>query len=523
MEGDLGWPLRRSARLFPKKIAVRDGDVALTYADLARRVGALGGGLDRLGVDRGKRLGYLGVNSLPHLECAVGVPAHARVLVDLNFRLSLEELATIIEDAEVTALVVDRDNLKVGRKLRDRCACLRELVLAAPVSESDTVAYEELVSGAPVEGGPPKSDQPALISYTGGTTGRPKGVVLSHGNLLANARHNLIVTKHAESDTMIHPCPMFHAAGLANVFASLWVGAENVIIPRFDPALMVEAIEGHGVTLAILVPTMIGMLLDYLEEFGGDLSSLRNLQYAASPISPELQRRAVETLPCELAQFYGMTEAAPTVTHLSPQQHSRGIAGEEPYRSRLASVGVPVPGVEAEVHRPDGREAAVGEVGEVWVRGPNVMLGYWNRPEETAQVLVDGWLRSGDAAFVDEDGFLHLVDRIKDMIVSGGENVYSVEVERVLHTHLAVREAAVFGIPDARWGETVHAIVVVDPEQASVDEATIIEHCRDRLAGFKIPRSVELRSTRLPTSGAGKVLKAELRQEFWPDGVRRIG
>jgi len=519
--GVLSWPLERGTRLHREKVAAIDGDRSVTYAELHRRVGALGAGLGRLGVGRGERIGYLGVNSLPHLECVLGVPSHGRVLTDLNFRLSAAELAFMVEDAEVGALVVDRANLEVGRELRGLCSGLGTLVLADEGEEADCVPYAELVAGEPVPWAAVDPDELAAISYTGGTTGRPKGVMLSHANLLANAGHNLLATGHVPSDVMIHPCPMFHSAGVANLFACLWVGASNVIVPRFDAADVVARIERHGVTLAILVPTMLARFLDHLEQEGGGVSTLRNLQYAASPISPDLQRRAVERLGCEIAQFYGMTEAAPTVTHLSPEDHARGVAGVEPHRTRLASVGVPVPGVQTEVRDADGREAGAGEVGEIWLRGPNVMLGYWNRPEETHDALVDGWYRSGDLGYADADGYLYLVDRIKDMIVTGGENVYSVEVERALQAHGAVREAAVFGIPDPRWGEAVHAVVVVADGEA-LDEAELVAVCRAELAGFKVPRSFELRGEALPASGAGKVLKAKLREPYWADRERSI-
>jgi long-chain acyl-CoA synthetase len=264
------------------------------------------------------------------------------------------------------------------------------------------------------------------------------------------------------------------------------------------------------------------MLLDHPASKRADLSSLQHVQYAASPISPALQRRVLERLDCEVAQFYGMTEAAPTVTHCTPEDHRRGFAGEEPHRTRLASMGAPVVGVQVEVRDAEDRVVGPGEVGEVWLRGPNVMLGYWNRPDATAEALVDGWYRSGDAARVDEDGYLYMVDRLKDMIVSGGENVYSIEVEAALAEHPAVAEVAVFGIPDARWGEAVHAVVVLEPGGGAEPES-LLAHCRTRIAGFKVPRSIEIRTEPLPKSGAGKLLKNQLRDPHWAGHDRRVG
>jgi long-chain acyl-CoA synthetase len=266
---------------------------------------------------------------------------------------------------------------------------------------------------------------------------------------------------------------------------------------------------------------MLAMLLDELDEC--ELPSLKHIQYAASPISAALQKRALDRFACEVVQFYGMTEAAPTVSSLSAAAHRLGRSGEEPHASRLASIGVPVVGVEVEVRGPDHRPLPAGEVGELWVRGPNVMLGYWNRPEATASALIDGWYATGDAARTDDDGYVYLVDRLKDMIVSGGENVYSIEVEAALLRHEAVIEAAVFGVPDARWGEAVHAVVCVSTgDEVTADE--LIAHCRGPIAGYKVPRTIDVRSGgALPRSGAGKVLKHLLREPFWAGHERRVG
>jgi long-chain acyl-CoA synthetase len=365
--------------------------------------------------------------------------------------------------------------------------------------------YEALVAGPPVAAPGVAEDALAAISYTGGTTGTPKGVMLSHRNLLANALHNLVATGHTTADRWLHVCPMFHVAGTSNVFACTWVGATQVILPRFDAAAVLAAIERERITHSVFVPTMLAMLLEAAGD--ADVSSLRHLQYAASPIAPELQRRVLEWLPeCDVVQFYGMTEAAPTVTQLTAADHR-----ERP--DRLPSMGAPVAGVQVEVRD------AVGGVGELWVRGPNIMLGYWNRPEATAEALVDGWYRTGDLVRAEEDGYLYMVDRAKDMIITGAENVYSVEVEAVLSAHAAVSEAAVFGIPDERWGEAVHAVVVASGD-VTADE--LIAHCRSRIAGFKVPRAIDIRRDPLPKSGAGKLLKSTLREPFWEGRERQV-
>ena len=511
---DLSWPLERAALVHGERTAVVEGERSLTYAQLAKRVGAVGAALDDLDLGEGARVGYLGVNSLAHLECWLAVPAFGRVLVDLNFRLAAEELAFMVDDAGIEVLVADSAQLGVARGLRQRCPGLRQLILDAPAADDDCLAYEDLAAGSPAPAPGVERDALGTISYTGGTTGVPKGVMLSHGNLLANAQHNLVATGHRPEDRFLHVPPMFHVAGTSNVFACTWVGTRQVLLPRFDPALVLAAIERERITHMALVPTMLAMLLDAPGFDDTDLSSLRNVQYAASPISPELQRRVLERLPCEVAQFYGMTEAAPTVTHLTPEDH-RDAPG------RLASMGAPVPGVQVEVRGAAGDRLPAGEAGELWIRGPNVMLGYWNRPDATAEALVGGWYRSGDIVRSDGDGYLTMVDRAKDMIISGGENVYSIEVESVLAEHRDVLEAAVFGIPDARWGEAVHAVVTARPG-AGLGVEELIEHARRRIAGFKVPRSIDVRGEPLPKSGAGKVLKGELRKPYWTGRERRV-
>jgi long-chain acyl-CoA synthetase len=521
--GDLSWPLERAARLQGEQTALIDGGRRITYAELLARVGGLGSALDQLGVQAGARVGVLAPNSLAHAEWWLGVPAFGRVLVDLNHRLTLKELAFLIDDSGLELLLVDGERIELGNALRERCGSLRALIYDGPRACPDGwLAHEELIARPPALPPGVGEHELATISYTGGTTGRPKGVMLSHGNLLANARHNLVATGHRQEDRFLHIPPMFHVAGTSNLFAATWVGSTQVILPRFDAEAVAETIERERITHLVLVPTMLDMLLRVLDERPTDLSSLRNIQYAASPISPELQGRALARFQCELAQFYGMTETAPTVTHCTPEDHRRGAAGEEPYRTRLRSMGAPVPGVQVQIRDADGAEVPSGEIGEVWVRGPNVMLGYWQRPEATAAALVEGWYRSGDAAYADGDGYLYMVDRLKDMIITGGENVYSVEVEAALAEHPAVLEAAVFGVPDPRWGEAVQAVVVA-ADGARPTVAELIAHCRERLAGFKVPREIELRDAPLPKSGPGKVLKRELREPYWAGRERRVG
>jgi long-chain acyl-CoA synthetase len=346
--------------------------------------------------------------------------------------------------------------------------------------------------------------------------------MLTHRNLVANAKHAIIALGYADGDTYLHAAPMFHLADGASTFAVTWAGGRHVIVPAFEPELWMKTVAAEGITRALLVPTMINMVVNHPAVGDHDLSSLEALMYGASPMPEELLVRAMQVLPCDWCQAYGMTEAAPIVTFLTPEDHRRGVAGEEPYAARLRSAGRPVIGVEAEVRDADGAPTETGEPGEVWVRGPNIMKGYWNREEETATALDgDGWYHSGDAAFADAGGYLFIVDRLKDMIVSGGENVYCTEVENAIYQHPAVLECAVFGIPDEQWGERVHAAIVLKPD-TTADEPAIVEHCRPLIAGYKVPRSIDFHEEALPKSGAGKLLKRELREPYWEGQGRRV-
>ena len=520
-QGTLAWPLRRALATHADHEAVVDGPVRMTYRQWARRVHGLSGGLRALGLTAGDVVASISQNSYRHLECWVGIPLAAMVLNDLNFRLAVPELEFIVNDCGAKALVTDGTYLDVARQLRDRCPSVQHLVFAADGPAPDgLVHWDDLCAAEPLAEDHPdlaaiNDSTLASISYTGGTTGLPKGVMQSHGNLLANAKHILLATPQRPDDRFIHAAPMFHAADAANNFSVTFVGGTHVIIPAFDAELFGRMVEQEKVTIALIVPTMINMLVNHPSTPQRDLSSWRLLSYGGSPMPVELLRKALEMLPCEFVQLYGMTEAAPLVTSTQPADNRRGATGEEPYARRLASCGQAVVGVEVEVRGPDGMRCAAGEPGEVHVRGPNIMLGYWNCPEETAKALLaDGWYRSGDVAYADEDGYLYIVDRAKDMIISGGENIYTTEVENAVFRHPAVLEVAVFGIPDDMWGEKVHAEVVAKPG-TSVTADEIIATCRELIAGYKVPRSVVVRADALPKSGAGKILKRDLRDPYW--------
>ena len=527
-QGTLSWPMARAVATRPNAEAIVDGETRLTYAQWSRRVRGLAAGLRSLGLRSGDVIASIGQNTFRHLECWVGVPPAGMVLNDLNYRLAVAELEFIVKDCAARAIVADDAYLDVALQLKQRCPSLEYLVYSGMKSApGGWVHWDDLCAATPLDEDHAElraiaPDTLAAISYTGGTTGRPKGVMQSHGNLLANAKHMLLANPLGPTDRLIHAAPMFHAADAATTFALTFVGGAHVCIPGYEPELFGKVMEAEKVTVALIVPTMINMLLNHPATSARDFSAWRLLMYGASPMPVELLVRACNELPCDFVQLYGMTEASPLVTSMQRTDNRDGARGIEPAASRLASCGQPVVGVEVEVRRHDGLVCKPREVGEVYVRGPNIMLGYWKRPEETASALVeDGWYKSGDVAWADEEGYLFVVDRAKDMIISGGENIYTTEVENAVFRHPAVLEVAVFGIPHAGYGEVVHAEVVTKPN-LSVTADEIVATCREHIGGYKVPRSVVIRSEPLPKSGAGKILKRSLRDPYWQGKTRAV-
>jgi long-chain acyl-CoA synthetase len=489
------WPLRRAVQVAPERAAVRFEDVELTYAESWERCRRLAGGLLGLGLERGDRIAVVAQNSHRYLELYQAVPGVGLALVPLNHRHADAELRYAIEDAGARVLFADRE-------IADLPACVEQVVDAA-------AGHDELVAGAEPADFPDEVLETDLagLFYTGGTTGRSKGVMLRHRALVSNAMHLQAVLPFEQDSCFLLVAPMFHLAGTLGVLATTWHAGRQVVMRAFDACAALDLIERERVTVTQVVPSMLAAMCDEQLERPRDVSSLRHLTFGGAPSATETLRRARRAFPdAEMMTMYGATETAPLVTALpglhrlldAPQAHS---------------CGRPLIGVEARVVDPEARTPlAVGEVGEVAVRGPNVMVGYWEKPEQTDAVLVDGWYHTGDLGRLDAHGYLYLVDRAKDMIVSGGENVYSTEVEDVLYRHPAVREAAVFGVPDPRWGEAVHAVVV---PRSSVTEEELIAHCRESIAGYKVPKRIELRDEPLPKSGAGKLLKRELRAPYW--------
>jgi long-chain acyl-CoA synthetase len=497
-------PIEHARRIHARRVAVIDGDRQFTFAELYDRSHRLACGLRALGLEPGDRVALLSVNSHRYLEAFFGLPAHGLILVPLNTRLAMPELQAIARDCQPRVLLTDRDPGPLGSQF--------ERVISIPAD------YEAVLDAARLTAAPEIAEESvATLFYTGGTTGQPKGVVLTHRNLIANAFHKTIACSLSAHDVFLAAPAMFHVAGVAPLVGLVWLGATSVVLPSFDPERCLDAIAEHRITLMIPVPTMLGAMVAAQQQKPRDVGSMRLVGHAGSPIASELIEAAARAFPgAELAQFYGATETASVVTAFRHEERAIGTPV-------LGSCGHATPGVAVRVIRPDGHECAPGEVGEIAVRGPNVTPGYWQNPHATAAALSDGWYRTGDAGLLRDGGYLFVVDRLKDMIVSGAENVYSIEVEDVLHRHPAVLECAVFGIPDPVWGEAVHAVVVTHGAEAAAHELlaeALRQHCRTLIAGYKVPKRIDIQLEPLPKSGPGKILKRVLRDRFWRDADR---
>ncbi|WP_320780588.1 long-chain fatty acid--CoA ligase [Streptomyces sp. CRN 30] len=500
-QGIGSWPARR-ARKTPGRTAVVHGDRRYTYRELYGRVLRLARALRDLGVVHGDRVAYLGPNHPAFLETLFAAGTLGAVFVPLNTRLAAPELAYQLADSGSTVLVHDATAL-AGTAGTAGTAVKHRIVLGAPTEGA--AGYEELLGGtgdappAPPDGsvGP---DDPCLIMYTSGTTGRPKGAVLTHANITWNSVNVLVDTDLAADEVTLVVAPLFHTAGLnMTCLPTLLKGGRVVLLDSFDPARVLDVIERHRVTYMFGVPTMYDAMAAQPRWATADLSSLRSLSCGGAPVPA----RTIETYLARglaFSQGYGMTEASPGVLFLDREQTA----------AKAGSAGVPHFFTDTRVSGPDGRDTGPGERGEILVRGPNVMRGYWNRPEDTAAAFTDGgWLRTGDVARTDEDGYAYIVDRLKDMFVSGGENVSPAEVEDALLSHPSVRECAVVGVPDPEWGEVGHAVVVLAPG-ARADGAELLAHLRGRLAKYKIPKTVAF-APELPRTASGKVVKAAVR------------
>jgi long-chain acyl-CoA synthetase len=511
--------LRRALQVNPQGTAILEGEQKSSWTDVGERVSHVAGALRQLGVEKGDRVAVLMLNSGRYLELYLATGWAGAVIVPLNIRWSVAENRDALQDCGARLLIVDDAFMEAGRALATPIPALTLVHADEGESPADMTGYESLLAAAnPIPDAMAGRDDLAGIFYTGGTTGRSKGVMLSHGNLMANALQSVAEDVFTANAIYLHAAPMFHLANGSAMFSMLLTAGTNVFIKAFSPEAVAQAFERFRVTHALLVPTMIQMFVDHPGLAGRDFSALRQILYGASPISEALLDRAMARLPgVRFMQAYGMTELSPIATLLMPEEH----IGAGRAKGRHRSAGRAMLGVEVRIVNVNDQPVAPGTVGEIVVRGDNVMMGYWNRREETAKAVVDGWMHTGDGGYMDEDGFIYVVDRIKDMIITGGENVYSTEVENVVAQYPGVLQCAVIGIPDPRWGEAVHVVVVVKAG-TMIDAADLIAFCKERIAGYKCPHSVDVRTDPLPLSGAGKILKRELRRPFWEGRDRHV-
>jgi acyl-CoA synthetase (AMP-forming)/AMP-acid ligase II len=489
----LGNLLSDLAALGAARPAITCHERTLSFGALDARSSQVAHALHRSGVAPGDRVAVLTKNRPEFFELLFGAARAGAVLVALNWRLAPPEIAAIVADAEPSVVLAGVEQHTV-----------LPATPGAPVIDLDS-GYEAWIDGLPTT--PPDvrvdSDDVVLQLYSSGTTGVPKGARLTHANLAFTPRMGRESYRMGPESVNMLASPLFHIGGAGYALTGLGQGAHTVLMAEVDPAAMVRAIQRHGVTHAFFVPAVVKLLLDGAA--GADLSSLQMIAYGGAPMTEALLLRAMQALRCGFLGVYGMTETAGSVTALAPEDHDAG----GPRAGLLRSVGRPLPWHEVVVTDPvTGSPSAVGEVGEIWVRSGQNTPGYWHRADETAATLTpDGWLRTGDAAYTDAGGYLFLHDRIKDMIISGGENIYPAEVENALASHPAVADVAVIGVPSERWGETVKAIVVAS---APVTPEDLIGHARTRLARYKCPTIVEF-ATELPRNASGKILKKVLR------------
>jgi len=505
--------VERGAQTNARGVVTEFSSRSHTWAQFAERVARLAGGLQDLGAKAGDRVAILALNSDRYLEFLFAVPWAGAVFVPINTRLAPPEIAYWLNDSGAEVLFVDDTFVPMLGALQGQLETVGSVVyLGDGAAPEGLQHYEGLIEGrAVIDDAGRTGDDLAGLYYTGGTTGVSKGVMMTHTNMVMNALNFTPVGQFDYWSKFLHAAPMFHMADGAGAFAMAIVGGGHCFIPGFEPVASLAAIEEFRPTHSVLVPTMVNMMINHPDVNKYDITSLRRVIYGAAPMPTPVIVRALEVMPgISFVHGYGQTEAAPFISALDP----RHLEGPDIPEGRRNSIGHAGGAVEVRVLDERDVEVPANTVGEICTRGPHVMPGYWKQPELSAETLRNGWLHTGDSGYMDEDGFLYIVDRIKDMIISGGENVYSAEVESAVHKHDAVVECAVIGIPNDKWGEQVHAIVRLT-EPGAVEAGDLIAFCHDLIANYKCPRSIDFTETPLPLSGAGKVLKTELRKPYW--------
>lgn len=510
--------LRKAIQSNPDGIATVCAGREKTWLEFGNRVQRLAGWLSANGLEQGGRVAILSRNSDCFLECINATAWAGGVFSPLNTRLHMRELIKLINNTEAEFIFVDNSFHKQLLDVRGQLMHVRHIVAMDPEVGSDEVDLEQVIAqSAPIPPVERKLEDIAGIYFTGGTTGLPKGVMLSNLCLAVFSTNLSLELEYDQDSVYIHVAPMFHLAN-HGVFLVTQRAATHIFIEEVDPDEVLRLIDRYRITHCMVVPTIIQMLTDAAKQNPQlDVTSLKLLGYAGSPMPVQLAKEAQTIFPgVGFVTGYGMTES-PNITTLSKNDADLTVPSE-----RSKSVGRPYPGVSVRTVNAQGQHTGIGEPGEIVVRSPTLMTGYWKNLKATAEILRGGWLHTGDVGYFDEDGFLYICDRLKDMIISGGENVYSKEVEEVLYRHEAVAQAAVFARPSEKWGESVHAVVVLNSGQV-LAERELIDFCRRQLAAYKCPKSVDFQSEPLPLTGANKVDKRKLREPYWLDQPQAVG
>jgi len=511
---------RWHGRHIPDRIALAFEQRQTSFADLDRETNRVANGLLALGLPPQSRIAFLDKNTDDFFVAWLGAAKASMVLAPINWRLAVPEIAYILEHSDAEVLMIGADFLPMLAALGPAMGRIRLcLTLDTPVGGAEGATdFRQWQASQPTHDPAVAiaADDTAIQLYTSGTTGRPKGAMLSHGNVLAGAAHVATgaLGPWGDNEVYLQCLPNFHIGGAGTGINALFYGATLLLLREFDPARVLESFRTWPVTKAGFVPAMQLMLLQHPQCAGTDFGRLDLIYYGASPIPLELLKRSVATFGCGFVQLYGMTETTGPALTLMPEDHD---AEGSP---RMRSAGRPMPGVGLRVVDGAGKDVALGDVGEILIKGAMVMQGYWKNPEATAGAIVEGWMHTGDAGYMDAEGYLYVYDRVKDMIVSGAENVYPAEVESALFGHPAIADVAVIGVPDEKWGEAVKAVVVLKAgATATADE--IIAHARAAVAGYKCPKTVDFVES-LPRNPSGKLLKRELREPYWAGRERRV-